>query len=147
MLGFRLPLNFYSPYRSLNIIEFWKCWHITLSNFFRDYLYIPLGGNRNGLGAQIVNLLVVMSIVGLWHGAGWTFVFWGAYHGVLLSILHLLKNRHLTNLYIKTAKFFPTLSYVFGLQIFSIVRWFCTFFLVVIGWVLFRSETLDIAKD
>ena len=145
MLGFKLPLNFYSPYRSLNIIEFWRCWHITLSNFFRDYLYIPLGGNRNGLGAQIVNLLIVMSIVGLWHGAGWTFVLWGTYHGFLLSISHLHENHRLTDRYIKTAKFFPILSYALAFKNLSVVKWFFTFFLVVIGWVLFRSESLDIA--
>ena len=82
MFGVRLPLNFDSPYKSTSIIDFWRRWHITLSRFLRDYLYYPLGGNRNGTGRRYGNLMVVMLLGGLWHGAAWTFVFWGALHGL-----------------------------------------------------------------
>lgn len=89
IFGIRLPLNFNAPYRALNIIDFWRRWHITLSRFLRDYVYIPLGGNRNGVARKHVNLLLTMLLGGLWHGAGWTFVFWGALHGIYLIANHL----------------------------------------------------------
>jgi D-alanyl-lipoteichoic acid acyltransferase DltB (MBOAT superfamily) len=88
MFGVSLPLNFYSPYKALNIIEFWHHWHMTLSRFLRDYLYIPLGGNRKGTIRRYINLLLTMLLGGLWHGAGWTYVIWGALHGVALAINH-----------------------------------------------------------
>lgn len=88
MFGVRLPLNFFSPYQAENIIEFWRRWHITLSRFLRDYLYIALGGNRKGPARRYVHLAVTMVLGGLWHGAGWTFVVWGALHGVFLVINH-----------------------------------------------------------
>ncbi len=88
MFGIRLPLNFDSPYKSTSIIEFWRRWHITLSRFLRDYLYIPLGGNRNGQGRRYMNLVITMLLGGLWHGAGWTFVIWGALHGLYLAGNH-----------------------------------------------------------
>ena len=88
MVGIRLPLNFDSPYRSTSIIEFWRTWHITLSRFLRDYLYIPLGGNRQGRLHRYRNLMIVMLLGGLWHGAGWTFVLWGGLHGVYLIVNH-----------------------------------------------------------
>jgi alginate O-acetyltransferase complex protein AlgI len=81
MLGFVLPLNFNAPYRAVSVREFWRRWHMTLSRFLRDYLYIPLGGNRHGLARQLAALLVTMALGGLWHGAGWTFVLWGTLHG------------------------------------------------------------------
>ena len=84
MLGFVFPKNFDSPYRSQSITEFWRRWHISLSTWLRDYLYIPLGGNRKGPRRTYVNLFIVMLLGGLWHGAAWTFVIWGALHGVLL---------------------------------------------------------------
>ena len=80
----RLPFNFNSPYKATSIIEFWRRWHISLSRFLRDYLYIPLGGNRRGRGLALFNLMVTMLLGGLWHGAGWTFVVWGALHGLYL---------------------------------------------------------------
>ena len=77
VFGIRLPLNFHSPYKANNIIEFWRCWHMTLSRFLRDYLYIPLGGNRKGEARRHINLMATMLLGGLWHGAGWTFVMVG----------------------------------------------------------------------
>src|SRR5450830_1540606 len=89
MFGIRLPLNFDSPYKAASITEFWRRWHMTLSRFLRDYLYIPLGGNRKGPTRRYVNLLTTMVLGGLWHGAGWTFVAWGALHGAYLCIDHV----------------------------------------------------------
>jgi D-alanyl-lipoteichoic acid acyltransferase DltB (MBOAT superfamily) len=88
LFGIRLPFNFASPYKSVNIIDFWRRWHMTLSRFLRDYLYVPLGGNRKGGGRRYVNLFLTMLIGGLWHGAAWTFVIWGALHGVFLIVNH-----------------------------------------------------------
>ncbi|MBA1333501.1 alginate O-acetyltransferase, partial [Candidatus Endoriftia persephone str. Guaymas] len=88
LFGIRLPLNFNSPYKAENIIDFWRRWHITLSRFLRDYIYIPLGGNRKGRSRRHINLMATMLLGGLWHGAGWTFVFWGALHGFYLIINH-----------------------------------------------------------
>src|SRR6516225_9264244 len=88
MFGIRLPVNFRSPYQATSIIDFWRRWHITLSRFLRDYLYIPLGGNRHGEFRRYVNLLTTMLLGGLWHGANWTFVIWGAIHGAGLAINH-----------------------------------------------------------
>ena len=91
IFGVRLPLNFNSPYKSKSIVEFWRRWHITLSRFLRDYLYIPLGGNRKGTLRRYLNLLTTMLLGGLWHGAGWNFVIWGGLHGLFLCTNHLLK--------------------------------------------------------
>jgi D-alanyl-lipoteichoic acid acyltransferase DltB (MBOAT superfamily) len=88
MFGISLPLNFNSPYKAVSIIEFWRRWHMTLSRFLRDYLYIPMGGDRKGKGRRYLNLLATMLLGGLWHGAGWTFVVWGAMHGLYLVINH-----------------------------------------------------------
>jgi alginate O-acetyltransferase complex protein AlgI len=88
MFGIRLPINFFSPYQAISITDFWRRWHITLSNFLRDYLYIPLGGNRKGNLRQSLNLMATMLLGGLWHGAGWTFILWGGLHGVALVINH-----------------------------------------------------------
>ena len=89
LFGIRLPVNFRSPYQAASIIEFWRLWHITLSRFLRDYLYIPLGGNRLGEQRRYINLMVTMLLGGLWHGAGWNFLVWGGLHGVYLSINHV----------------------------------------------------------
>lgn len=88
LFGIRLPLNFDSPYKATNIVDFWRRWHITLSRFLRDYIYFPLGGNRKGRIRRYTNLMIVMALGGLWHGAGWTFVLWGILHGVFLAINH-----------------------------------------------------------
>jgi D-alanyl-lipoteichoic acid acyltransferase DltB (MBOAT superfamily) len=88
MFGITFPLNFFSPYRAADISEFWQRWHMTLSRFLRDYLYIPLGGNRKGIARRYVNLMVTMLLGGLWHGAAWAFVVWGGMHGAYLCIHH-----------------------------------------------------------
>lgn len=88
LFGIRLPLNFDSPYKATNIVDFWRRWHMTLSRFLRDYIYFPLGGNRKGPTRRYMNLMIVMALGGLWHGAGWTFVLWGVLHGAYLTINH-----------------------------------------------------------
>ena len=123
ILGIRLPINFASPYKAVSIIDFWHRWHMTLSRFLRDYLYIPLGGNRNGSARRFINLIITMILGGLWHGAGWTFIVWGGLHGVYLCINHLWRN------------FFPSPPRVIALSI--------TFISVVTAWVFFRAETID----
>jgi len=130
-LGVRLPLNFMSPYKSTNIIEFWRRWHISLSNFLRDYLYIPLGGNRKGPSRRYTNLFLTMLLGGLWHGAAWTFVIWGALHGTYLMINHFWNA--------KVRRHAPPgrLAKVFG--------WLLTFVCVMIAWVVFRAESMDAA--
>jgi len=119
MFGLRLPVNFDVPYRATSIRDFWRRWHITLSRFLRDYLYIPLGGNRRGQARQIANLVVTMLLGGLWHGAAWTFVAWGGLHGLGLAANHLWQRA--------------------GLRMPPVLGWLCTLLFVMIGWVLFRS--------
>jgi alginate O-acetyltransferase complex protein AlgI len=89
LFGIRLPINFDSPYKAVNFIDFWRRWHITLTNFMRDCLYFPLGGSRKGVPRQYLNIMIIMLICGLWHGAGWTFVLWGGLHGLYIVINHL----------------------------------------------------------
>lgn len=131
MFGIRLPLNFLSPYKSTSIIEFWRSWHMTLSRFLRDYLYFPLGGNRKGVIRRYLNLLAVMTIGGLWHGAGWTFVLWGSLHGIYLLINHAWR----------------ALAGMSGMA--PLPAWpsrLITFLCVAGAWVLFRSENLEAAR-
>jgi hypothetical protein len=97
MFGIRLPVNFFSPYKASSLIEFWRRWHMTLSRFLRDYLYVPLGGNRKGPARRYVNLLIVMLLGGLWHGAAWTFVVWGGLHGLGLIVNHAWRKWHRRN--------------------------------------------------
>lgn len=123
MLGFNFPKNFDRPYASTSITEFWRRWHISLGTWFREYLYIPLGGNRKGAARQVINLLIVWMLTGLWHGASWNFVVWGLYYGVLLIIEKFA--------FAKVRKKLPVF-----------VNWLITFLLVVIGWVFFFSNTL-----
>ncbi|MEE3285208.1 MAG: MBOAT family protein [Planctomycetota bacterium] len=129
MLGFTFPKNFDSPYRSASITEFWQRWHLSLSNWLRDYLYIPLGGNRRGPSRTYVNLAMVMLLGGLWHGAAWTFVAWGALHGVALAVERALGKQ---SLYHRLPR--P-------------VRVTITFLVVAIGWVFFRSNSLSDAGE
>ncbi|MBI1237456.1 MAG: MBOAT family protein [Alphaproteobacteria bacterium] len=129
MFGYKLPINFNAPYRARSIIDFWRRWHITLSQFLRDYLYIPLGGNRNGQARRAINLAVVMLLGGLWHGAAWTFVFWGALHGLALGWCNWL-NKVRPNGLLPSA---PWVSVAF------------TFLFVVIAWVFFRATSFDAA--
>lgn len=135
MFGIHLPVNFHSPYKSLSIIEFWRRWHITLSRFLKDYLYIPIGGNRAGEWNRYRNIMITMLLGGLWHGAGWTFVLWGGLHGVYLLINHgwRVLARRLTVL-MTVPKMIRT-----GFS------WSLTFFGVMLGWVLFRAESFDAA--
>jgi alginate O-acetyltransferase complex protein AlgI len=123
LLGFDFPENFNQPYRSRSITEFWRRWHMTLARWFRDYVYVPLGGNREGAGATYRNLFIVFILCGLWHGAAFTFLVWGLYHGGLLVAERLYRN-HVGAL--------PN----------GIVAWFATFLIVMIGWVIFRAASL-----
>jgi D-alanyl-lipoteichoic acid acyltransferase DltB (MBOAT superfamily) len=135
MFNLRLPVNFHSPYKAVNMIEFWRRWHMTLSRFFREYLYIPLGGNRRGVVRQYVNLLGTMLLVGLWHGAGWTFVVWGGMHGGYLLINHAWRRfRQLLGQDLQH-------SSLVGRGMARLV----TFAAVIVGWVFFRAENLDVA--
>jgi alginate O-acetyltransferase complex protein AlgI len=129
MFNIRLPLNFNSPYKAPNIIEFWRCWHMTLSTFLRDYLYVPLGGNRKGELQRYINIIVTMLLGGMWHGAGWTFVIWGGLHGLYLVINHGWR-RLISN----------ATKYDRGGRSVSITL---TFIAVVIAWVPFRAADLE----
>jgi len=133
MLNIRLPLNFNSPYKAANIIDFWRRWHMTLSMFLRDYLYIPLGGNRKGPARRYLNLMATMLLGGLWHGAGWTFILWGGLHGLYLTInhgWHQLKGR---------------LGWGEGGRLAKIAGGGITFLAVVVAWVFFRADSLGSA--
>lgn len=127
MLGFHFPVNFSSPYKSGSIAEFWRRWHISLSAFLRDYLYIPLGGNRRGPVRTYINLMATMLLGGLWHGANWTFLVWGAYHGGLLG----LERRGGKG---PVYRFAP-----------RPLRILATLLLVIVGWVIFKSPDLPAA--
>ena len=131
LFGIRLPMNFNSPYQATNIADFWRRWHVTLSRFLRDYLYIPLGGNRRGPVRKYLNLFLTMVIGGIWHGAGWTFVVWGALHGIYLMIFHAWRDW-------RGEKATPSLA---G----RIVARGFTFLVVVAAWVFFRAETFEAA--
>jgi len=135
MFNIRLPLNFNSPYKAVNIIEFWRRWHMTLSRFLRDYLYYPLGGNRKGQPRRYVNLMMTMLLGGLWHGAGWTFVAWGCMHGLFLVINHAWHG----------------VRRIIGSNPGSLgspgrgMAWLVTFLSVVVSWVMFRAESFESA--
>lgn len=126
MMGFRFIENFNHPYISRSITEFWRRWHISLSTWLRDYLYVPLGGNRKGKVRTYVNLLLTMVLGGIWHGANWTFFFWGVWHGGILALERLFGGKKDTP--------YPRL-----------IAWPLTFFLVLIGWVLFRAPNMEVA--
>lgn len=135
-LGIRFPMNFFSPYKSASIKEFWTCWHMTLSRFLRDYLYIALGGNRRGIARRYLNLMITMLLGGLWHGANWTFVIWGGLHG-----LYLLVNHGWLALSAKSARLsalrISRLGHVLGVL--------TTFVAVVFAWVFFRAPNFATA--
>jgi D-alanyl-lipoteichoic acid acyltransferase DltB (MBOAT superfamily) len=133
MFNVRLPMNFNSPYKATSIIDFWRRWHMTLSRFLRDYLYIPLGGNRKGKMRRHLNLIATMLLGGLWHGAGWTFVIWGGLHGIYLVINHALR------------AFRIKLGIGDGGKLMRPFFIALTFFAVVIAWVFFRSESYSSA--
>jgi alginate O-acetyltransferase complex protein AlgI len=134
LFGIRLPVNFRSPYKAASIIDFWRRWHITLSRFLRDYLYIPLGGNRLGEQRRYQNLLVTMLLGGLWHGAGWNFLIWGGLHGLYLCINHLWQAWHGGKAAVSAKGLLPK-------GIAKRFSWAITFFAVVIAWVFFRART------
>ncbi len=127
MFGLVLPFNFDAPYRAVSIRDFWRRWHMTLSRFLRDYLYIPLGGNRCGPVRQAANVVLTMLLGGLWHGANWTFVAWGGLHGGALAVNHLWAQT--------------------GLRLPKVAGWALTMLFVICGWVLFRSPDFSTAGD
>jgi D-alanyl-lipoteichoic acid acyltransferase DltB (MBOAT superfamily) len=138
MFNVDLPLNFNSPYKAYNIVEFWRRWHMTLSRFLRDYLYIPLGGNRHGETRRYANLMTTMLLGGLWHGAGWTFVLWGGLHGIYLIINQAwqrLRTRVLHHDLSRQTRF----GRAAGVAV--------TFFAVVVAWVFFRAHSAHSAFD
>lgn len=134
LMGFHIPPNFNLPYFSVSPVDFWRRWHISLSGWLRDYLYISLGGNRNGNRTR--NVMITMVLGGLWHGAAWTFVVWGIWHGVIISITHWLTNSSI-------GRFVANRDNV----IVRIIKMAITFYLVVIGWVFFRATEFDSAFD
>lgn len=150
MLGIDLPLNFDSPYKASNIIAFWKRWHITLSQFFMKYVYIPLGGNRRGRGRMYLNLLIIFFLSGLWHGAGWNFILWGMLHGVLYVItrfvMHGCDKRATQS---ETVQSGATGSHLQKLlhQVTHMLSILGTFLYVNIAWVFFRAASLQEAWE
>jgi len=132
LFGIRLPLNFASPYQAASIIDFWRRWHMTLSRFLRDYLYIPLGGSRCGRTRRYLNLMVTMLLGGLWHGAGWTFVIWGGLHGAYLVVNHAWR------------------AVTRGGERFALPAWVAralTFVAVMVAWVYFRADSVPTAHS
>jgi alginate O-acetyltransferase complex protein AlgI len=129
-LGVRFPLNFDAPYKAVNVVDFWRRWHISLSTWLRDYLYIPLGGNRKGPRRTYLNLMITMLLGGLWHGAAWTFVVWGGLHGAALAV-----TRWWTGLGPRFARRWPTALSVL-----------VTFHFVCAAWVFFRARDFSQAK-
>jgi D-alanyl-lipoteichoic acid acyltransferase DltB (MBOAT superfamily) len=125
LFNIKLPMNFYSPYKSLDIQDFWRRWHITLSRFLKDYVYIPLGGNRSGSVRTYSNLLTTFILGGIWHGAGWTFVFWGLLHGLALVSHRIWKS--------------------LGFKLPKLLAWFITFNFINITWVFFRATDFESA--
>ncbi|MFI5013135.1 MAG: MBOAT family O-acyltransferase [Hyphomicrobiales bacterium] len=128
LFGVKLPANFNSPYKSLSIIDFWRRWHMTLSRFLRDYLYVPLGGNRKGRARRYLNLMLTMLLGGLWHGAGWTYVAWGGLHGLYLLVNHAWRS---------LAPF--TLP--------KLMAWAITLFAVIVAWIFFRASDFSSATN
>jgi alginate O-acetyltransferase complex protein AlgI len=121
MFGVQLPMNFNSPYKAVSIIDFWRRWHMTLSRFLRDYLYVALGGNRHGQVRRFVNLMLTMLLGGLWHGAGWNFIIWGGLHGAYLIVNHGWRHA--------------------GLPMPKLLGWLITMLAVIVGWVFFRAAS------
>jgi D-alanyl-lipoteichoic acid acyltransferase DltB (MBOAT superfamily) len=127
MMGVTFPLNFDSPYKAASLIDFWRRWHMTLSRFLRDYLYFSLGGNRKGPFRRHLNLMITMVLGGLWHGATWNFVVWGAIHGVGLLLNHLWRD----------------ISQRMGFTLPNPIGWALTILIVIFAWVPFRADTLN----
>lgn len=134
LLGYRFPQNFNQPYRALGFSDFWRRWHMTLSVWLRDYLYIPLGGNRHGAFATVRNLMVTMVLGGIWHGANWTFLIWGAMHGLALTADHGWQR---TKAFARIGASAP----------YKLIAWLITFHFVCFAWIFFRSASLDDASQ
>ena len=132
LLGFQIPLNFRLPYFAVSPVDFWRRWHISLSTWLRDYLYISLGGNRTG--HRFRNVMITMLLGGLWHGAAWTFVAWGAFHGLLIGVTHRLSQIPALAIFQESGRRWVTF-----------IKWMVTFYLTLLGWVLFRATSLDSA--
>lgn len=133
MFNVRLPFNFNSPYRATNISDFWRRWHMSLSQFLRDYLYIALGGNRKGVIRRYANLIATMVLGGLWHGSSWSFIIWGFLHGLYLGVNHGFR-----------AICGPVLTAILDRsRLFGVASWLLTMLAVIMAWVLFRAETLQ----
>ena len=137
IFGIDLMDNFRLPYLATSLRDFWTRWHISLSTWFRDYVYIPLGGSRTSLGRWILNLLIVFAVSGLWHGAQWTYVIWGLIHGGLVAVEVLLMHRS-TNREQISAK---------SSWIVRLLKWFLTFHIVLLAWIFFRAENLHSALE
>ena len=139
LFGIKLMRNFNVPYFSRDIAEFWRRWHISLTTWFRDYVYIPLGGSRVSKAKVVRNTFIIFLLSGFWHGANWTFIAWGAYHAILFLPLILTgKNRKYTN-QVAEGRFLPTLK--------ETGQMLLTFFLAVLGWIIFRAESIGMAKE
>ncbi len=135
IFNIRLPYNFDSPYRALNISDFWRRWHMSLSAFLRDYLYVPLGGNRHGPGRRYLNLFITMLLGGLWHGAAWTFVFWGGLHGVYLAVNHAYRRA-----------LGPRHAGIAAHPAHKLAAWALTMLAAIIAWVFFRAVDFSSAS-
>ena len=134
LFGVRLPQNFNSPYRTTSIVQFWRCWHMTLSQFLQQYLYIALGGNRKGPTRRYINLFITMLLGGLWHGAGWNYVIWGGLHGFYLTVNHAFRAVCPRPFWDRS----PLLA---------VFPWALTFLSVVVAWVFFRATSYDSATQ
>ena len=133
MLGFKIPINFRLPYFASSPIDFWRRWHISLSSWLRDYLYISLGGNRR---YRYRNIMITMLLGGLWHGAAWTYVVWGFFHGLIIALSHWLSQLALFKSFVDQPKWLVRMC-----------KWALTFYLVLLGWVIFRADTMTAAMD
>jgi alginate O-acetyltransferase complex protein AlgI len=140
LLGFQLPANFDNPYAAIGFSDFWRRWHISLSTWIRDYLYIPLGGSRRGLGRTCLNLLVALTLAGLWHGASWNFALWGLIHGALLCIEHLSRT-----VLAGTSALERLSGRVLSSPLARAALWLLTFVVVCFAWVPFRAPSWDAA--
>lgn len=135
LFGIRLMANFKNPYFSRDVAEFWKRWHISLNTWFVDYVYIPLGGSRNGKIKKFRNTLIIFLLSGLWHGANWTFVLWGLYHALLFLPLMIMNSNHRYNNVPAEGRVFPTAK--------EIIQIGSTFLFVMVGWIIFRAENIE----
>lgn len=133
ILGFTGVENFNAPYKAIGFKDFWSRWHISLSQWFKEYVYIPLGGNRGGTIRKYLNLFITMVVSGVWHGVGFTFLIWGAYHGICSIVSHMLNNVQIENIVYK--------------KILKVIAWFSTLLGVHIGWIFFASRSIDTAFD